>query len=308
MSERTALVTGTSGYLGSRIAQHLALGGFRVVERRGRRDLAELPSFDPVAGVDVVVHAAFGVDFSPAGAPEPESESVCHTRRVAGWAESRGVPHLVFLSAAGVLGVSATPRVRNEENLGGTDPTFEGYRATRYIQDKLAAERVLATYPGTVTTLYLTTVYGPGMKGPARETLAHLEGLSPAALVPPGGTSFLDLRDLLEGIDLVIANRPAGRFVLSSGNVAYRELYLEAAEILAVAWRKRVLVLPRGTRHIVEALAAQLPSLAPARSILSSSFGFKYYSCERARRLLGFTAKRALRAALETALVRPGGV
>lgn len=33
--------------------------------------------------------------------------------------------------------------------MGGTDLTFDGYRATRYVRDKLASERILAQYPET---------------------------------------------------------------------------------------------------------------------------------------------------------------
>ena len=305
MSGRTALVTGTSGYLGSRIAQHLALDGFRILECRGRHDVAEVSAFQPPTPVDVAVHAAFAVDFSPAGSREAESESVRNTRRVVDWAAAHGVPHLVFVSAAAVLGVSATRRVRNEHDVGDTDPAFEAYRATCYVQDKLACERILASYPGTVTTLYLTTVYGPGVGDLARGVLTRLRSPSPIALAPPGGTSFLDLRDLLEGLGLVIARRLPGGFVLSSGNVTYRQLYREAATVLGVGWRKRVLVLPPSARPLVERLAAARLGRGPAASILTSSFGFKYYSCERARQRLGFRARHALRAAIESMLHPP---
>jgi nucleoside-diphosphate-sugar epimerase len=299
----TALVTGTSGYLGSRIAAHLATRGFRVLERRGRRETAELPAFSPGGPVDLIVHAGFTVDFSAVGpGAAGESESVANTRAVAAWGKAHGAPHLVFLSAAGILGVSATSRVRAEESVGETEASFEAYRATRYIQDKLACEGVLADYPGLATTLYLTTVYGPGMKGPARGALLGLRGLSPLAVVPPGGTSYLDLQDLLEGIDLVAARRPAGALILSSGNLTYRQLYAEAADVLGVAWRKRVMVLPMGSRGMVERAMAAWNGRGPAAAILASTFGFKYYSSERARRLLGFKPRRPLRATLEAAL------
>ena len=299
MSPSTALVTGTSGYLGARIAEDLAREGFRVLERRSRHDVADIGGFEPPASVGVLVHSAFTVDFSPASSHDGESESVRNTRRVTDWAAARGVPHLVFLSAAAVLGVSATPRARNEDDVGDTDPTFEAYRATRYVRDKLACERLLAGYPGAVTTLYLTTVYGAGLTGPAAAALARLSGRGPVALVPPGGTSFLDLRDLLEGLTLVIARRTAGAFVLSSGNVTYRQLARAAATVSGR--RRRVLVLPRRARPLIERLAPLRPGLAPSLAILSSSFGFKYYSCERARRTLGFQARHALPAALESA-------
>jgi nucleoside-diphosphate-sugar epimerase len=300
MTARTALVTGTGGFLGLRIAQRLRAAGWRISELKGRRELTALDSRADVAP-DVVVHAAFGVDFSPARKGE-ESESVATTRRLLAWASERGAPRFVFLSAAGALGVSAIPRARSETSLGSTDAGFEDYRDTRYVQDKLLCEELLAAYGGATAVIYPTTVYGLGMNASTLRPLRALRGLSPFALVPPGGTSFLHVDDFLDALETVLDRGARGGFVVSSGNVTYRGLYEAALVAMGIAGRKRVVALPVRSWPLLRRAAAFRKTVSDA--VLASSFGFKYYSCEKARRELGWFPKRTLTAALQPLLCR----
>jgi nucleoside-diphosphate-sugar epimerase len=296
---RRALVTGAGGFLGGEIVRHLEAGGaWEVAAARTRRDIAEL---DRIAGderIDAIVHAGFEVDFSPAVSGVSESENVRTTRRLAAWAKARGFPHFVFLSAAGILGVSKGPRVRNEDDRGSTDAPFASYRGTRYVGDKLLCEEALAAYPGTASILYLTTVYGASMPRETRVALTRMRGLNPVVLVPPGGTSFLALEDFLFAFDLVLEKRPSRSLVLSGGNVSYRALYETAAAVLGVSRRKKIVPLPAATVRVARRFAGRFLTTA----VLESAFGFKYYSAERARATIGWEPRRMLAETLRAAL------
>jgi nucleoside-diphosphate-sugar epimerase len=286
------LVTGASGFLGRAIARHLATRA-EVIVARGRADLADvLATAEHVAAI---VHAGFHVDFSPlVGAVEEDPHgNLVSFERLLDFAATRS-DRLVFLSAAGALGVSTLPRARNEDDVGTTDEGFDAYRDTRYIQEKLACESRLAASSVPWTILYPSTVYGPGMD-PA--TLRSAASERSVRVVPPGGTSWLALGDFLDAMDRVLA-RPGARerFVLNGGNLRYADLVRAGAR--ARGQRARVVSLPNRTRNVLPAV----PDGVVASAILDSAFGFKYYSSQRAHRTLGWTPTAQLDATIREAI------
>jgi nucleoside-diphosphate-sugar epimerase len=283
------VVTGTSGFLGGAIARRLS----QVNAARGRRDLAAvLESSD----ASTIVHAGFHVDFAAmTGRVEDDPHrNLDSFARVLRFAEQGG-RRVVFLSAAGVLGVSDSPRTRNELDVGRTDRGFEPYRATRYIQEKLACEAMLVASSVPWTILYPTTVYGPGM---ARGVLDGAASARPLRMVPPGGTSWLALDDFLGAVDRVLATPVHERFVLSSGNLRFADLARAGAE--ARNSRARVVVLPPKTRTLLGAVPPRLRRMSTA--VVDSAFGFKYYSSQHATRTLGWVSNTSIDDALRSAL------
>jgi nucleoside-diphosphate-sugar epimerase len=285
------LVTGGSGFLGAAIAERL---GKRALVSRGRSDLGDVLG-SAKKKLSAVVHAGFHVDFAPL-VDDVESDphgNLASLDRVLRFAEARSCP-VVFLSAAGVLGVSSLPRARNEDDVGTTDEGFDAYRDTRYIQEKLACEQRLAASSVPWTILYPSTVYGPGMD-PA--TLRSAASERPIRVVPPGGTSWLALGDFLDAVDRVLARDGAReRFVLNGGNLRYADLVRAGAR--ARGQRARVVSLPTRSRRVLPAV----PDGVVASAILDSAFGFKYYSSARAYRTLGWTPQAEIEATLRNAM------
>jgi nucleoside-diphosphate-sugar epimerase len=290
MAERI-LVTGGSGFLGAAIAKRLE---GKAVVSRGRQDLAD--ALGSAKNVGAIVHGGFHVDFAPL-ADDVETDphgNLSSFDRVLQFAETTSTP-LVFLSAAGTLGVSALPRARNEDHVGTTDEGFDAYRDTRYIQEKLACEKRLAVSTARWTILYPSTVYGPGMDP---GTLRSAASERPVRVVPPGGTSWLALDDFLEAIERVLARAAANeRFVLNGGNLRYADLVRTGAH--ARGQKVRVVTLPQRSRGVLPAVGERM-SVAPA--ILDSAFGYKYYSSARAYRTLGWKPEAELEATLRIAM------
>lgn len=273
MAPRTrVLITGAGGFVGRALVERLQ--GEHVVKTIDGRERFD-EELSNAGTVDVVIHAGFDVDFGPYRVKD--GANVANTRRVIDWVASRRLDvYLVFVGAAGTLGVSARDAIRGEGHLGTTDPGFEAYMYTQYIQDKLACERMLDHSGLSFCSVLPSTIHGPGM--------APLD-LPTLPVVPAGGTSYLGLEDFLSGMTAVLAQRPTGRYVLSSGNVTFRQLYALRHP------RVPALRVSPDWRPVVEWVAERQ---GMSRGVVTSSLGFKYYSAERARKAFGFQPRQQL--------------
>jgi NADH dehydrogenase len=104
-------ITGTSGYVGSRVAEHLSAAGW-TVRRLGRSggdvrfDLADPVPADAFGGADALVHLAY--DFSCRGWQETERVNVDGSRRLFAAARAAGIEAIVCVST-----VAAFPGTRS---------------------------------------------------------------------------------------------------------------------------------------------------------------------------------------------------
>ncbi|MEO8604514.1 MAG: NAD-dependent epimerase/dehydratase family protein [bacterium] len=199
----TALVTGASGFLGTRIVARLRADGVRVraLVRPGRpSDADERIEGDlcdeavlarAVAGCDWVIHA--GARVSTTGAWEEfESTNVRATEAIIRLAVAAGVSRVVHISSLSVYAVPADGATVTEESAyddGGGERGF-------YARSKLAADKVARAamqLGAPVTIIRPGLLYGPGNKpplarralalGPVRLLLASRDYLLPLAYV-----------------------------------------------------------------------------------------------------------------------------
>jgi nucleoside-diphosphate-sugar epimerase len=115
----TCAITGTSGYVGSRLAERLASGGWDIralsrAEPNGRQsrfarvrfELGPEPAPEALSGADALVHAAY--DFGLTRWSDIERVNVEGSRRLFAAARAAGVGRIVFLST-----VAAFPGARS---------------------------------------------------------------------------------------------------------------------------------------------------------------------------------------------------
>ena len=300
---KNILLTGTSGFLGTHIKKHLY--GFpnqwRIFLINSRVEFKSFEEKFVNQRFDVVIHSGFSIDFQKYKSMDT-SKNIENTRRVLKFAEERGASYAIFLSAAGTLGVSKNDQVRNEDHFGKTDPEFIDYLNTQYVQDKIACQKIVDDLPFPAVTLYLTTVYGKSMDPNVVDRLKGLCGSNPIVVYPPGGSSFLDLRDFLNALDLILSKKPTGGMVLSSGNILFSGLYRAVLDFYKLRRRKVMIPIPEKAKAIFDLNCIRKFSSLKNTSVFKTGFGYKYYSAQRAQRLIGWSPRHTLNDSLKEVL------
>ena len=212
------LVTGATGYLGSRLSKRLVEAGYSVRALvRGRSssaalielgvdiaigDLGDGPSIaEAVRGVEVVVHAAAGTSGT---AQDSETATVLGTRHVLEACRANRIRKLIYISTCSVyevVGYAENQLVTEDAQLERR-PLLRGH----YSAAKLRAEALVtaARDQGGVAAVVLRpgTIYGPGA-----EVFTNMMGVSLARkiyLVFGSGESELPLVHVENVVDAII--------------------------------------------------------------------------------------------------------
>lgn len=315
-----ALVTGATGFIGSRLVERLCAQGVEVVALV-RREAPWLPKGVQAVAGDVLqpeslrdaghgcqrlYHLAALVTFDPRRRDELLRVNGQGTANVLAAARGWGVERSVVVSSAITLGISRWHRhpacVLDEE----ATPTERDIRRNPYLASKLEAERaaIEASRDQRVVIVNPTTVYGPGDRTLNSGTLIAKIARSRLVPVPPGGSNVVDVDDVVEGILAAGERGAAGRrYVLGGANLRFAEIFATIAEV--VGRRPRWLRLPRAARGPMAAAAWLAGRLTGNRfltpQIVSDLFRFKYYSSARAAKELDWHATRSFRESVERA-------
>lgn len=304
-----ALVTGATGFIGSRLAERLALGGHRVIgfgaertaqeaERRrllesrgicvhtGRLD--DKPLLCRLASdVDTVFHLAAAQHESNAGAGYFRAVNVDGTRNLLDACEEAGVKRFVYGSTIGVYGSARNGRL---------DETSATHPENIYGVTKLEAEREVARRGERLgwTIVRISETYGPG-----DGRLAKLFRLVDSSIVPIIGSGTNEhhpvyVDDLVTGLELAATMPEAvGETIVLAGKdiVATRE-FIEGVAA-ALGKKLRSVNLPLGP-FLVAAVMCEKGcrplGIAPPWHRRRLDFFVKrfYFSIEKAERVLGY--------------------
>ena len=297
------LLTGASGFLGDHIKRYLCAqpGQWRVFVIANRKELESFEEKFSNQQFDIVIHSGFCINFQKSSGKD-SFKNLENTNLVLKFAEERGASYAVFLSAAGTLGVSKNDQVRNEDHFGKTDLEFIDYLNTQYIQDKIACQKIVDDLPFPAVTLYLTTVYGPSMDANVMGGLMGICGINPVVVYPPGGSSFLDLRDFLNALDLILLKEPTGGMILSSGNILFSGLYRAVLDFYKLRRKKIMVPIPQQAKVIFDLNCISRFSSLKNTAVLKTSFGYKYYSAHKAQRLIDWSPRYTINDSLKEIL------
>lgn len=307
------LVTGANGFLGRHTVRALVQAGHDVLAfcRKPSADVAELGAQvrlgdvthaesldDALAGCDVVVHAAGFVSRDVADAERLFQVHVEGTKLVLDRAEAAGVRRAIVVSSSGTVAVSEQSDFIATED----SPTPIGilqrwpyYRAKLFSEQAALARHRAGSFE--VICLNPTLLLGPGdVHGSSTEDVRlFLERRIP--FVPPGGMSFVDVRDVA---DTIVASLERGRggerYLLGACNLTVRELFARLSRVSGVA--APVLPVPRapelaklGLSVLGDALG-KLGMRLPVDAVSADMAQYTWYlDASRAERELGFSPR-----------------
>ncbi|RJP23237.1 MAG: NAD-dependent epimerase/dehydratase family protein [Candidatus Abyssobacteria bacterium SURF_5] len=314
-------VTGASGFIGSNLCKRLVADGNRVyalarnpTEQSGeglsyvRGDILNPKSFQAVLhDCDLIFHCAACVSFDKKDYPQAFEVNVEGTERILEAAHRAGVKKVVHLSACAVLGFSTTSEKVLDEAAAPPISKDNVYAYTK----KMAEEKVLEYVRKglDVSIANIATVYGAGDRKLNSGSVIKSVYEGKMRFVPPGGTSFVSVEDVVEGLILIARNgRPGERYILCSENMEYRQLVNRISAVLQV--KRPLMTLPSIAYYPAVLAVTALNLLAPAGGdqvnlvtpqIVRETFGYKYFSSEKARRELGWHPARTFEEAVGSA-------
>ena len=322
------LVTGAGGFLGSRVARHLAARGHEVVAlgrsaaiREALRDekiateicdlgdLAALSSL-PISDMDGVVHCA-GLSSNWGPRYDFELNNVTATANLLKQARRWGRPHFVYVSSSSVY-------FRFGDGLNVSESSALPAPVNHYAWSKTAAEalvRAVNDFPCTVVRP--RGIYGKGDK-------ALLPRLLRAARSGPlpsfnGGRAVIDLthvEDVVSAIVCILEHREkaaAATYNVSGGEaVSIRDIIGQSAELAGVDVRWRELPWPvalaaiRAIEHFHKVFRPQVEPIVTAYSAGLLAFS-QTLDLSAIRNDIGWTPKVTFEEGLRRTFTGDGG-
>ncbi|MCW8141789.1 MAG: NAD-dependent epimerase/dehydratase family protein [Planctomycetota bacterium] len=302
------LVTGATGFLGRHLVRTLVKRGHRVralcrsdapaLEREGaqvlRGDVLEPDTLPPAVDcADVVFHLAGQVQHR--GSPTALYDlHVGGTRAVLDAAARAKARRVVHVSTSGTIAVSTRPeRIAREDAPYAT----EVVRRWPYYLSKIFAEKV-ALEPRDVPVVVVSPslLLGPEDEGLSSSgaLLRFLRKEVPA--VPPGGLSFVDVRDAAEATaNAAERGRPGERYLLGGANMTLEAFFVLLAKVSGVpapSLRSGAAVNDAAAR-VLEALE-DVTGVETDESVAYAMAGhFWYLDAGKAQAELGFTPRAA---------------
>lgn len=306
-----SLVTGATGFLGSRLARVLAArgDGVRALVRRtsDRRRLAGIDGVDwaegdvtdaesverALEGAGRVFHCAAVYEIGASDPAKMRAVNVGGTQIVLRMAAERRVP-AVHVSSVVALGPTRAGQLADESHWTGDTPRSQ-YEATKREAHRIA--RSMARAGARLRIALPVTIYGPddpSLTGETHKWIAR--GAMRVGALADVNMTFVHVDDCAEALALVAEHgRDGHEYIVAERSVTFREWFTLAARAAGrkppAAWLPDVLM--RGfARAALSSLAGGAMAPPLVREGLAMSVGARWaFRGDKARRDLGWTPR-----------------
>ncbi|MBK6692566.1 MAG: NAD-dependent epimerase/dehydratase family protein [Myxococcales bacterium] len=307
------LVTGATGFLGTHLVPLLREAGHELV--LVARSVDGLPSGPGItlmgadvldaaamkraaAGCQLAIHAAGHVSRRPEDAESLYRVHVDGTKTVLDACRAAGVKRVVYVSTSGTVAVSDDPdaiATENDDAPIGIVQRWPYYRAKLFAEQAALERNVTGEFE--VVSINPALLLGPGdLRGSSTEDVRlFLDGKIPAT--PPGGLSFVDVRDAARAVVLALEKgEPGQRYLLGACNLTLKEFFGKLERVSGVkAPRLHAPRAPELTRLGVRALtrlADRIGAKMPVDEVSVDMASFYWYlDSARAEHVLGFSSR-----------------
>jgi nucleoside-diphosphate-sugar epimerase len=318
MNTPVAFVTGATGLVGSHLLYDLLQRGYRVKAlKRPQSNILQVQKtfglytddaealfrkiewvdgellnfqsmFEAIDSCIQVFHAAAIVSFSHANKAEMMRINVDGTANIVNVCIKKNIP-LCHVSSIAALGRSETGGIINENDLWQTARGRSAYAYSKYKAEMEVWRGIAEGLQAVIVNP--AVILGPGdwTKGSSKFFSQVYRGLR---FHTPGITSFVDVRDVSRCMILLTEQERFGeRFILTAGDLSYRELFNMIADGLKVkkptiAARPWMLNVACQLAWLATTLTGKNPSLT--KETAHSAFQQIRFSNEKIRKACGY--------------------
>lgn len=237
--QKTVLVTGSSGFLGSEVIKHALKKGYRVVALKRKSsqtkslehldiewrigDVTDLTSLEiACAGADFCIHTAGATSYDLKDKQLLIDVNITGAENVAKTAKKLGIKRLVHVSSVSAIGFCKDGSTATEET------AYNWPQRLSYMETKAAGEKKVLSYADKnfeVVVVNPATIMGPGKMNASEEQLVNEIKNNKVFAIPPGGMTICDIDDVAQGVLLALENGINGqRYILGGHHLSHKDL------------------------------------------------------------------------------------
>jgi dihydroflavonol-4-reductase len=316
------LVTGSTGLVGAHLLYDLLLRGYKVkalvhkpshkkyvleifqfyTERANELydqivwiegDVNDIISLeDAFEGVEQVFHAAAMVSFNPYDKRKILDINVNGTANVVNLSLARNIKKLCHVSSIAALGLPEDGSPIDEKVMWKPIKNESAYSMSKYKAEMEVWRGITEGLNAVIVNP--SVILGPGNWKKSSASIIHTVAKG-FKFYTTGGTGFIDVRDLTH-VMITLMNSPISgeRFVVSSENVGYKDLFDMLSEALHV--KPPAILIPRwltGVAYYLEIVRSTLLFSAPrlSKSTIRSLYNRPNYSSDKIKSKLNLEFK-----------------